>query len=87
MAAVVVTITPKKGDPRQLHLDDHRAPDGAEIRRGASLIDTLKRQERRGELLSVVVEPEPVPLPPSPAKVAEAPKPTKRAARPETPTE
>ena len=84
MAAVVVTVTPRKGKPRQIHVDDFRANDGAEIRRGASLIETLKRQERRGELLSVVVEPEPTPLPPAAGRAAKKAVPARKAVGPDS---
>lgn len=74
MAAVVVTVIPREGaTPRELRVDDSREEDGKEIRGGASLIDTLKRQERRGELFKVDVRAqEPAK---APAKAVKAAKP------------
>jgi hypothetical protein len=70
MAEQIVTVTPRRGKPRMLLIDDTVKPDGTEVRNGASLIATFKRMQARGELESVKVEPKPEMMAPPPEKLA-----------------
>lgn len=72
MALVHVTVVKREGDkPRGFRVDDFVGDKGEEIRNGASLIASLKRQQGRGELFSVTVAP----------FAEEVPPPSKRAGR------
>jgi hypothetical protein len=62
MAEVFVTVVPREGaKPRAFHLD-------ADSDRGGEMIKTFRRQQARGQLLSVDVTPARVE--PSPRKAA-----------------
>ena len=70
MAWQKVTVIHREGDkPRDLCFDDSPNADGSEGR-GASMIETLKRQVRREELHSVTVTPVDPEAPPPERKVA-----------------
>lgn len=56
MALVTVEVVRVEGDkPRYLRMDDFMGDKGEEVRSGASRIEALQRQARRGELHSVRV--------------------------------